>query len=176
LLVGASLLSGQRVRITTWLGARLARWPNARWQTLARQLELGLAGLGGLSSPLVVHVLGWTVVAWALAALTNHLTFAALGLALPWTAAWFVLLVLQVGVAVPSSPGKLGIFQYLCILALSVFGVERSAGLAYGLVLQGIVFLPPIVWGAWFVGWNQWSVARGQWTVNVIKLRTPPQT
>jgi uncharacterized protein (TIRG00374 family) len=161
LLAVAAILSSQRARIMAWVGTLLVRLPGERWRPLARQLELALTGLSALGSPsIVVQVLVWTAIAWILAALTNALTFLALGLALPWIAAWFVLLVIQVGIAAPSSPGKLGVFQYLCILALSVFDVERSVGLTYGFVLQGIVFLPPIIWGAWFVGWQSLGLRR----------------
>ena len=43
-----------------------------------------------------------------------------------------VLLVLQIGLAVPVSPGGLGVFEYLSVLALSLFTVPRREAVAFG--------------------------------------------
>ena len=52
------------------------------------------------------------------------------------------------GVSIPPLPGNLGVFPYLCTLVLSLFGVDRETSLAYGLVLQGVVYLPLILLGS----------------------------
>ncbi len=59
-----------------------------------------------------------------------------------------VLAVLQGGVAVPSTPGKIGVFHYLCILALSIFGVPAAVGLGYGLILHVLVIGGISAWAA----------------------------
>jgi N-acetylglucosaminyldiphosphoundecaprenol N-acetyl-beta-D-mannosaminyltransferase len=74
--------------------------------------------------------------------LVNYIIFFALGLSPSFTAALFLLVVLQVGIAVPSAPGKLGIFQYLCILALAPFGVGKSNALIYSVLLYLVAFGP----------------------------------
>lgn len=104
-----------------------------------------------------IGVGGWSVLIWLLAASTNYIAFLALHLHLSFLAAVFLLVVLQVGVAVPSSPGKVGVFHYLCLLALSVFGLERSPALSYGLLLYFIVFLPPTLLGVFFLWWENIS-------------------
>jgi hypothetical protein len=95
---------------------------------------------------------------WGTAIWTNVLTFRALDLRLPWTAAGLLLAVLQAGISVPSVPGRIGVFQYLCILTLGLFGVSEAAGLSYGILLQAIVFLPTTllsVAGLWLFGWGR---------------------
>jgi uncharacterized membrane protein YbhN (UPF0104 family) len=84
----------------------------------------------------------WSVVIWGTAVLTNHLTLLAFGINLPLTASLLILISLQVGITLPSAPGRVGIFEYICVLALSLFGVERHIALGYGFLLHGIVFLP----------------------------------
>jgi uncharacterized membrane protein YbhN (UPF0104 family) len=61
--------------------------------------------------------------------------------------------VLQVGVSLPNIPGKLGVFQYATILALSVFQVEKSIALSYSLVLYLVGFGPHLIFGTLF-GWR----------------------
>jgi uncharacterized membrane protein YbhN (UPF0104 family) len=59
--------------------------------------------------------------------------------------------VLQLGVAVPSLPGRVGIFEGLCIVVLAPFGVGYETAFAVGLALHGVTFLPPILLGLFFV-------------------------
>ena len=88
-----------------------------------------------------------TTIIWGTAIITNQFIFSALGLQLPITAALLVLVTLIIGISIPSLPGKIGIFEYSCVLALSVFGVNSSIAFSYGLLLHIIIFLPPVIIG-----------------------------
>jgi uncharacterized membrane protein YbhN (UPF0104 family) len=75
-------------------------------------------------------------------------TLLALGIEVPLVmASLFVLVVIHIGLVVPSSPGRIGVFHYLCVLSLSIFGVEGALALAYGFVLHFIVVLPVVLVG-----------------------------
>ena len=52
----------------------------------------------------------------------------AFGFKLPAIAALFLLVVLQVGNSAVSVPGNLGVFHYLTVLALAVYGIDRERG------------------------------------------------
>jgi glycosyltransferase 2 family protein len=150
LCAGVALLAWRRnllMRPLTWLAGRgVAGW--STW--LARQTEQGLGSLDVLHKPgVVLGLVLWSLVILIVGASTNYLVCAALGLALPIWAALFMLVVLQVGVAVPSSPGKIGVFHYLTVLALSVFGVPREAALGCGIVLHLVVYLPTVLIGVY---------------------------
>ncbi len=88
-------------------------------------------------------VLFWTAVIWAVGWLVNQLLFLALGMDVPWSAAPFVMVVLQIGTRVPALPANLGVFHFSVILALSVFGVDESTALAYAILLHLVVFIFP---------------------------------
>ncbi len=150
-----------RQRWIRWLAGLELRLPYlARWQVSAR-LERGVASLDALAHwPTLLAVMGWSILLWALYAFHNYLILTALHLPASITMALFVLLVLQVGVAVPSSPGKVGVFQYLCILALSPFGIDRSAGLSYGALLYLVVWVPPLLVGLLCLWWENLSWSR----------------
>lgn len=81
----------------------------------------------------------------------NDLVLRSLRIPTPFVAAVVLLVILQAGVAVPSTPGKLGVFQYLAVLGLSLFGVGSAPALAFGLVLHLLVFLPPAAMAALFL-------------------------
>jgi uncharacterized protein (TIRG00374 family) len=147
--IGAATLLGGRA---LWLRlARAALRPlpaamAARW--LAR-IEAGLDGLSALANPrAAVAIWGWTAVFWLVAGLTNLCLLVAFGLPASPVMALFLLVLLQGGIAVPSTPGKIGVFQWLCMIGLSVFGVPAAVGFAYGLVLYGIVVGGVTLWAA----------------------------
>jgi uncharacterized protein (TIRG00374 family) len=83
--------------------------------------------------------------------LTNYFLFLAFGLDLSVWVALFLILALQVGSLPPSSPGKVGVFEYTVILALAVFAVPKSEALSYGLMLHAVSYLPKILFGLVFV-------------------------
>lgn len=93
-------------------------------------------------------VLAWTFAVWTLGVLVNYVLFRAVNLDLSWSAAIFLLVVLQIGTRVPALPANLGVFHYLVILALGVYGVSESAALAYAILLHLVVFILPAFIGA----------------------------
>jgi uncharacterized protein (TIRG00374 family) len=68
-------------------------------------------------------------------------------------AAFVVMVVMQVGTSVPSTPGKIGVFQYLAVLALAPFGVAREPALTYGVLLHVVGFGPLVALGG-FWSWT----------------------
>ena len=146
LLAGVLLLTGGR----EWLADACERLS----ETLPLLERLGLKrrvgsladGLRSLqASGVWARLLLWTAGIWLLAGLTNYCVLLALGIEVPLVlASLFVLAVVHLGLVVPTSPARIGVFHYLCLLALLFLGVEESQALAYGLVLHAIVVLPII--------------------------------
>lgn len=125
-----------------------ARFPGRAAQFVQSHLEDGMRSLRTLRNRSeLARALIWTAIIWATAVLNNALVLKAMHLSLPWMAPFFVLLVLQIGISLPSTPGSLGVFEYSCILALSIFSVGRADALGFGFVLHAVVFLPVIVFG-----------------------------
>jgi len=138
---------------------RFSRWLEKQGEAepthltrMVRVLQRAAAGLASLRQPtLAAAACAWSAVVWALAAGTNYLLFRAFDLQLPFGAALLLLAVLHIGVAPPSSPGKLGVFHALAVFGLSTFGVTGSVSLAYAAVLHAIVYLPQILLGGAFL-------------------------
>ncbi len=97
---------------------------------------------------------------WTLGVLVNYLALQALNLQLPWIAPFVLLAFTLVGGYVPSAPGKIGVFQALCILALSLFGVDKGIGLTYGILLYLIALGTPVVAGIAVLWWGGISLRR----------------
>jgi uncharacterized protein (TIRG00374 family) len=125
------------------------RLPDGVAEWLEATLQRGLIGLAGLRHPRkVLAVCAWSVLVWALAVGTNFMLFRAFGLELSVGAALLLLTLLHVGMAPPSSPGRLGVFHALTVVGLQTFDVDRASGLAYATVLHAIVYGPQILLGS----------------------------
>ncbi len=79
--------------------------------------------------------------------ITNLILFKAYGFKLSLFEALILQLVLLIGMSLPSVPGKIGIFEYTVVLVLSMFAIEKSIALSYGLMLHVIAYLPKILLG-----------------------------
>jgi hypothetical protein len=53
-----------------------------------------------------------------------------------------LVVVLNFGMLVPTSPGLVGIYQLLCVFALSLWGVDRQLALSLSIVMQTVLFVP----------------------------------
>ena len=91
---------------------------------------------------------------WLALAGVNYVVLRGLEVGAPVVAAFVVLGVVQVGMNIPSTPGKIGVFQYITVLALVPFGVERELALTYGVLLHLVEFGPVVVLGGlwWWTG------------------------
>lgn len=101
-----------------------------------------------------------SVVIWSIGALINYFILLALNLPLPPVSAFLLLAVLQVGGLVPSSPGKVGVFQLLCILTLALFSIDKSTGLTYGILLYLVAYGPPVILGVLSLWWGGVNLRR----------------
>ena len=151
MLWGHALLNWMR----PWLETLLGRWG----KRLVGMFEQALSGLESLRSwrrQVAIWACSFTVV--ILSTLTNYFLLLALDIQAPFSAALFVLVVLQVGSAPPSAPGKLGVYHYLAVLALSVFAVDKEIALAYGVLLYIVALLSKVIIGVLVLLLTRWRI------------------
>jgi uncharacterized membrane protein YbhN (UPF0104 family) len=147
-LVGALLIASQQKRLAGWLPVWLGWLPGGLDAWMLRHARSALSSFGALRRPgRLLQLAGLTAVIWWLAWWTNQLALQALGLSLPWGAALLILVALQVGISLPSLPGRVGVFEYVCILALQGYGIDPATALSYGILLHVVVYIPLIAAG-----------------------------
>ena len=126
-----------------------------------------LDGLEGLIRPQTLFwgLLG-SLAVWGLGAATNYCVLRAFELTSSTVPVLLLLAALQAGVAVPSLPGSVGVFEGICIAVLALFGIGQEEALAAGLALHVVVFAPPILlggvlmWRAGYRGLSNWQGGR----------------
>lgn len=140
-----------------WCIARLTaladRLPSNLRSWFVRQGTAALASLAVLRRrPDVLKFLALTCVIWFTAILNNYLVLMALDLhrQVPMITSLLLLVVLQAGLSLPSLPGNVGVFEYACILTLSLFGIPQATALSYGLLLHALILLPTTLLGLIF--------------------------
>jgi glycosyltransferase 2 family protein len=130
-------------------------------KSLGELTHLALGSLDVLKKwDLHLRLQGLSILIWLMGVVVNDLTFRALGIALPFIASFLLMAVLQVGGIVPSSPGKIGVFQALCIVTLALFGIDKSMGLTVGILLYLIAYGTPVILGILFLWWGGVNLQR----------------
>jgi uncharacterized protein (TIRG00374 family) len=143
-----------------WIAGRLDRWL-ARWPHLLDLAQSALAALEVWRSGwTVLALVAWSAFLWAITVVLNQLLLWSLGIAAPLLAPFLLLVVLQLGVRLPSSPGSIGVFHYLSVLTLSLFGVDKNVALGYGVLLHLVTFLPASLLGLFYLGRAGYSLSR----------------
>ena len=96
-------------------------------------------------------LLGLSVLAWTLWTAILYFGLKAFHLDLPLTATILMTVVVHIGVMIPSSPGFIGVFQWLCIFSLSFFGVPKEIALTFSLIVHMIQYIPTTLLGWWYL-------------------------
>ena len=101
------------------------------------------------------HLLVWlglSLGAWATWAVAALLVARALDVELSLTEALFVTAVLNLGSAVPSSPGYVGTYEWLGVASLGLLGVDDEPALAFTLLVHAAWYVPTTLFGAIALG------------------------
>ncbi len=149
-------------RVTHWAG-RLLQPLSVRLAdkvvSLLREFVEGLLPLKRRSDYAIVSVLSLLI--WAGYLLVFIFCFQSFDFVrtynLPWVASLVSLVITTIAVAVPSSPGYVGTYHWLCMKSLELFGVPSSAALSLAIVVHAISFIPVAIVGfllAWREGYS----------------------
>jgi uncharacterized protein (TIRG00374 family) len=150
--------------ITLHLLARYQTWAieqygklSTRWSLLARfgvqRLQAFFDGLATLVHfPRFIKVLVWMMVSWGLAVVYQYLTLLAFDPSAKILWAVFGIATASMGVALPSSPSYVGVFEAAWIGALALFQVSMSTALAYAIIIHVIHILISCVFGVYALG------------------------
>ena len=130
---------------------RLVPFP-ALAERLAGLVHAVATGFAALGSPRrLAAAVVWSGVLWGVNALSFYVGFQAFGMSVSLAGALVLQSVLAFGIAVPSSPGYVGLFEGAVILALALYGVPADLAFAYAVTYHVLTFLPITLLGFWSV-------------------------
>lgn len=128
--------------------------PSPKWSArLVAILEDLRNGMQALRSPTrVMAVVLWSVVLWLINGLSFYVMYRAFGIEVNFAGALLMQGVLALGIAVPSAPGYVGVFEAAILLVLStLYGVSDDMAVAYALTYHVTTFIPITLLGLWSV-------------------------
>jgi uncharacterized protein (TIRG00374 family) len=114
-------------------------------------LETFVHGLSVLRSPgRFAAVFAWSLAHWLLNALGFWLAFKAVGISAPLSAALFLQAFIALGTAVPALPGFFGVFEYMSVQGLAVYGVGQQQAATWAIGYHLFSFIPITLIGAYY--------------------------
>ena len=90
---------------------------------------------------------GLSLVTWAMWGMAASFVARAVGVELSVVEAIFLTAVINLGVAIPSSPGFIGTYQWLGVTALAHFDVGPVQALAFAILMHAVWYVPTTVVG-----------------------------
>lgn len=152
-VVGLGALAGCVVLVAGWIACRIfaarreadAPLPAGRFR---REFTRFANTLGVLVTwRRLGQAAGWTVMIWLTWTLGAWAVAQAIGIDVSPAQLLFVGAVLNVGLAIPSSPGFVGTYQWLIVAGLGLFAVGATQAFAFSVLLQLTWFVPQTVIG-----------------------------
>ncbi len=96
------------------------------------------------------------LLAWVAQLAMLKLIESAYNLHLPVMASLFVLVAINLAIALPSAPGNLGTFEFASVLAYSFIGVDKATGLGIGIFFHFLQAIPITLVG--FFYYYRWGI------------------
>ncbi len=125
-----------------------------RWRLVQKyiipQVDALLEGLQALTNPRrFLLVLFWVVFNWTIWILMYYVGIRSMVQNAPLWWAMFADSLLALGVAIPSAPAALGVYEASLVAALTILGVVYTSALAYAFLMHFIQFVITGIFGFW---------------------------
>lgn len=129
----------------------------------------------GFSHNLHVSFL-WSFLVLFFQALAFWLVMLAYGIRESFWVGAAVLLIVHLGTAIPNAPANVGTFQFFCVVALRIFGVEKTLASGFSVVVFVILTAPLWAIGLWAIGRSGTTLAaiRGEIRRLLARAQAPP--
>lgn len=122
--------------------------PHTMREKLRHAMEQILVGIRSFHDVgRLLRFLGLTMVIWLGDGVGTMLGMKALGMSVNLPLALLLITGLGLGSALPSTPGYVGIYQFVAVSVLVPFGFSRTDAIAYILMVQALQYLVITFWG-----------------------------
>lgn len=107
-----------------------------------------LTGAGALQNGgRLAQFLLYSAAIWTLDTLNGLVISRAFGLTLTPAQVFILLAAIGLASALPSTPGYVGVYQFVAVLVLVPFGLSEAQALAYIIAVQGVQYITITLWG-----------------------------
>jgi uncharacterized protein (TIRG00374 family) len=154
-MVGLWQISQQEHRQERFTSSSSTSFPSALKQRVTSLISNFAKGLATLhSGRQILLIVLCSLTAWTLVFLSVFFILMGFDLNLPWYAALAIIVILNLGIMIPSSPGYIGVAHYLIVIALSIFDLDQTRALSVAFVIHGLSYLTNLILGLAFL-WRE---------------------
>ena len=107
------------------------RWKDALNRLLHHFLD-GFQVIGDGKRLFQILLLSFLI--WLIDALAIYILFLAFNFQIPPVAAFVLMIVLIIGIAIPTAPGFIGNWHFSCVLGLGLFGINKTDALTFAII------------------------------------------
>ncbi len=156
LTIGLMVLLGFLTTRTAATLGFLHRWlPSRLYERVYGAVESFLQGFAALRrAEHYLQVIGTSVIIWLLYGVTVYISFLAFHFVerydVGFFASYVVLVMVSIGLMIPSSPGFVGTYHWFCMKSLAVFGVPESEALSFAIISHALNTIPFTVIGLFY--------------------------
>lgn len=156
---GAYTLMAVLLAIQVWLWILWVRKPDlSKWEErhpilyhFVKIMDHIEEGSSVLKSPKAfVGLLLLGLITWGIQFGMLHIIELAYDLQLDWASTIFVVLAINLAIALPSAPGNLGTFEFAAVLAYAYVGVDKATGLGIGIFFHFLQVIPVTLIGLFY--------------------------
>jgi uncharacterized protein (TIRG00374 family) len=149
--IGFIILLSQE-RIANHISSRLIRFEASFLKKFAHRIMEIQENLKRIGSPLTILLLiALSFFTWFSMAVALYFVTRALGVNVPPACIPFVCAMLNMGLTIPSSPGYVGVYQYLLVYLLSIFGVPKTEAFTISVLYHASWYIPYTILGFIFL-------------------------
>jgi len=119
------------------------------FEVLLNNLVQGLSSLKSMS--LFLEIMFLSLSCWGLLYFSIFFALQAYNLEPNWILTLSVMVLLNIGMMVPTLPASLGVYQFFTVVALSYFSIDKSVAVGLSFVIQAMDFIPSVLLGIIFL-------------------------
>jgi hypothetical protein len=153
IVVGVSFIISRRHDIQTFLNPFLNKISPNVVLKLKNLINRFIDGFKIMNDPKRLFLsIALSVIIWTINAMAIYTLFMAFGFQLPIANAFILMVILIIGIALPTAPGFVGNWHFPCVLGLSLFGIPKAEALSFAviyhflsvgiIIVLGLLFLP----------------------------------
>ena len=99
----------------------------------------------------LIMIILYSIFVWLVYVFLTYLTILSFGIKLPWSAPFFVIVMVCVAITLPSSPGFIGTYHAAVTYSLLFYGVAREKALGVAIILHAVNYFPIIFLGLFYL-------------------------
>lgn len=108
---------------------------------------------------LLLYLLFLSAAIWLVDVLAIYTLLSSFGFTLPVMASFVLMIILIVGIAIPTAPGFIGNWHAACWLGLSLFGLAKTEAVSFAVVYHFLSMVVLVIFGVAFLPFNKFSIS-----------------